>query len=133
MKSSMSTWMRAEATLNPAVLLEELTPQPTLIRRIPVAVSLQLKSMLLGATSSVLLQLQDPLCLLTEASQHPQGRRMGPETIFHLGRPLRSHARHCHWGNLPPLRHFRPSPQLQHDLPSLLKFCMERCVLLSVP
>lgn len=87
MKSSMSTWMRAEATLNPVVLLEELTPQPNLILRIPVAVSLQLTSTQLGAMSFVLLQPRDPLCLLTEAALHLQGRRMEPETISHLGTP----------------------------------------------
>lgn len=103
MKFSMSTWMRAEATLNPVVLLEELTPQPNLILRIPVAVSLRPKSTRLDAMSFVLLQPQDPLCLLTEASQHPQGRRMEPETIFHLGHSLRIQARHCHWRKPHPL------------------------------
>lgn len=102
MKSSMSTWMRAEATLNPVVLLEELTPQPNLILRIPVAVSLQLMSTRLDAMSFVLLQPQDPLCLLIEAAQHLQGRRTEPETIFHLGHPLRTQARHCQWGKVHP-------------------------------
>ena len=108
MKSSLSTWMRAEATLNPVGLLEELTPQPNLILRIPVAVSLQLTSTQLDAMSFVLLQPQDPLCLLTEAAQHLQGRRTEPETIFHLGHPLRTQARHCHWGKAHP-----PTPSLQ--------------------
>lgn len=103
MKSFMSTWMKVEATWNPEVLREELTPQPNLTRRIPAAVSLRLRSMLLDATSFVLLQLRDPPCLLTEAAQHPQGRRMEPETVFHLGRPLRIQARHCHWGKPHPL------------------------------
>lgn len=100
----MSTWMRAQATLNPVVLLEELIPRPTPIRRIPAAVSLQLKSTLLDATSSVLLQFLDPVCPLTEAAQRPQGRRTEPETIFHLGCPLRIQAWHCHWGE--PHPHF---------------------------
>lgn len=127
MKSFMSTWMKVEATWNPEVLREELTPQPNLTRRIPAAVSLRLRSMLLDATSFVLLQLRDPPCLLTEAAQHPQGRRMEPETVFHLGRPLRIQARHCHWGNPHPL-FAAPglSPQLQHGLLSLLKFSTER-------
>lgn len=134
MKSSMSTWMRAEATLNPAVLLEGLTPHPNLILRVPVAVSLQLTSTRLDAMSFVLLQPRDPLCLLTEAAQHLRGRRTEPETIFHLGHPLRTQARHCHWGKAhPPLCHSRPSPQLQNGLPSLLRFSPESHVLVSVP
>lgn len=102
MRSSMSTWMRAEATLKPVVLLGELTPQPNLILRIPVAVSLQLTSTQLDAMSFVLLQPQDPPCLLTEAAQHLLGRKTELETIFHLGHPLRTQARHCHGGRVHP-------------------------------
>lgn len=98
MKSSMSTWMKVGVILNHLELLEELTPQLSLTRRIPAAASPQRRSILLDAMSSALLQPPAPPCLLTGAPQQPQGRRMAPETAFHLGLPLRTQARHCHWG-----------------------------------
>lgn len=98
----MSTWMRAGVILNHLELLEELTPQPSLTLRIPAVVSLRLRSIPLDAMSSALLQPLAPPCLPTGAPQLPQGRRMEPETTLHLGLPLRTQARHCHWGSLPP-------------------------------
>lgn len=113
MKSSMSTWMRVGVMLNHLELPEELTPQPSLILRIPAAASPRLRSILLGAMSSALLQPLAPPYLLTGAPQHHQGRRMEPETTLCLGLPLRTQARHCH---LCP--HSRPYPQLQLSLPT---------------
>lgn len=82
-------------------LLEELTPQHSPILRIPAAASLRPRSILLDAMSSALLQPPAPPCLLTGAPQHPQGRRTEPETTLHPGLPLRTQARHCHWGQPP--------------------------------
>ena len=98
MKSSTSTWMRVGVILNHLELLEERTPQLSLTLRIPAAASPPPKSILPAATSSALLQPPVPPCLLKGAPQHPRGKRMAPETTLHLGLPLRTQARHCHWG-----------------------------------
>lgn len=113
MKFSMSTWMRAEVPLSPLVPQAEPTPQPTLILRIPAAASLRPTSTPPDAMSFVLLPPLDLLCLLTEAAQHPQGRRTEPETICQLGHSLRIQARHCHWGK----------PHLHSATPGLLPNC----------
>lgn len=118
MKSSMSTWMRVGARLNHLELLEELTPQLSLTLRIPAAASPRLRSILLDAMSSAHLQLPAPPCLLTGAPQHPQGRRMELKTTLPMGLPLRTQARHCHWGTPPtfPFQALPPTAALSSNL-----------------
>lgn len=136
MKSSTSTWMRVGVIRNHLELLEELTPQPSLTLRIPAAASPQLRSILLDAMSSALLQPLAPSCLLTGAPQQPQDRRTEPETPLHLGLPLRTQARHCHWGDPPSpwiLSHSGSYPQLQPSLPIYSTSIPDRSSPFSMP
>lgn len=59
---------------------------------------------------------------------------MEPETTLYLGIPLRSQARHCHWGSLPTTL---PTPGLTPDysllFPPILLLPPDKFSLFSMP